>query len=65
MLTLLRTTGCDLSVEEKILAMSDETISRTIPDQLRQTGLLSEDEIHYAVLWLQEYRSLHRLDVIE
>ncbi len=53
------------SVEERILGMSDHTIRTKIPEKLRETRLFSEDEIERAVAWLIEYRSQHRLDVIE
>ena len=65
MLTLSCTTGDDLSFEEKILAMSDDMIVHQIPDQLRESGLFSEDEIQHVAIWLQEYRNHHHLDVIE
>ena len=61
----LQTTNCRLSLEENILAMSDDTVMREIPDQLSKTGLFSEDEIYSAVVWLLEFRRLHHLDVIE
>ena len=55
----------EISVEERILSMSDHTIQTKIPEKLRETGLFSEDEIEHAVAWLIEYRAQHRLDVIE
>ena len=54
-----------VSIEERILGMSEHTIRTKIPDKLRETGLFREDEIERAVAWLIEYRALHRLDVIE
>lgn len=53
------------SLEERILAMSDHTVRTRIPDELRETGLFSEDDIERAVDWLIEYRARHHLDVIE
>ena len=54
-----------MSLEERILAMSEETIHTKIPDRLRETGLFTEDEIDRAVCWLLEFRRQHHLDVIE
>lgn len=65
MLTLFETNKRELSLEEKILAMSDYAVAQKIPDQLRETGLFSEDEIERAVAWLRDFRSQHHLDVIE
>ena len=65
MTSLVPTTSHPVSLEEKILAMSDGTIARKIPDQLRETGLFNEYEIEHVVAWLQDYRNLHRIDVIE
>ena len=65
MLTLFETNKRELSLEEKILAMSDYAVAHKIPDQLRETGLFSEDEIERAVAWLRDFRSHHHLDVIE
>lgn len=45
--------------------MSDHTVRVTVPRQLRETGLFSEDEIERAVAWLVDYREVHHLDVIE
>ena len=45
--------------------MSDHTVRTRIPDELRETGLFSEDDIERAVDWLIEYRARHHLDVIE
>ena len=65
MLSIFTPEPRQISVEDRILGMSDHTIRTKIPDKLRQTGLFSEDEIERAVAWLIEYRALHRLDVIE
>ena len=65
MLTFFQTTHREESLEEKILAMSDDDVQYKIPEQLRETGLLSQDEIDRAVVWLREFRSHHHLDVIE
>lgn len=65
MLTLFQTSNREQSLEEKILAMSDDDVQYKIPDQLRETGLFSEGEIERAIAWLQEFRCQHRLDVIE
>ena len=55
----------EISVEERILGMSDHTIQIKIPEKLRDTGLFNEDEIERAIAWLIEYRAQHHLDVIE
>ena len=65
MLSLFSSNPRQVSIEERILAMSEHTIRTRIPDKLRETGLFSEDEIARAVAWLLEYRQLHHLDVIE
>jgi hypothetical protein len=65
MLTLFQTCNREQSLEEKILSMSDDDVQYKIPEQLRETGLFSEDEIDRAVVWLREFRSHHHLDVIE
>ena len=65
MLSLFTSEPRRISIEERILAMSDHTIRDKIPEKLRETGLFSEDEIERAVDWLLEYRKHHHLDVIE
>ncbi len=65
MLTFFATEPREMSLEERILAMSEETIRTKIPDRLRETGLFTEDEIDRAVCWLLEFRRQHHLDVIE
>ena len=62
---LFHTNNCEQSLEEKILAMSDDDVQYKIPDQLRETGLFSEGEIERAIEWLLDFRSQHHLDVIE
>ena len=54
-----------MSIEDRILGMSDHAIRTKIPDKLRETGLFTEEEVERAVAWLIEYRALHHLDVIE
>jgi hypothetical protein len=65
MLTLFKPDPREISLEERILAMSEETIRTRIPDRLRETGLFTEHEIDRAVCWLLEFRRQHHLDVIE
>jgi len=65
MLTFFQTSNREQSLEEKILAMSDDDVQYKIPDQLRETGLFSEGEIERAIAWLRDFRSQHHLDVIE
>ena len=65
MLSIFTPEPRQISVEERILGMSDHAIQTKIPDKLRETGLFSEDEIKRAVAWLIEYRAEHHLDVIE
>ena len=59
-----KTKGCT-SFEEKILDMSDDMIVHKMPKYLRETGLFKEYEIQHIIIWLQDYRGLHHLDVIE
>jgi len=54
-----------MSIEDRILGMSDHAIRTKIPDKLRETGLFSEEEIEHAVSWLIEYRAQRHHDVIE
>ena len=54
-----------MSIEDRILGMSDHAIRTKIPDKLRETGLFTEEEVERAVTWLIEYRAQHHLDVIE
>ncbi len=65
MLTLFKAEPRQQSIEDKILAMSDHAVHVTVPQQLRETGLFTEDEIERAVDWLVQYREQHHLDVIE
>lgn len=65
MLSLFNTEQHEQSLEDKILAMSEHTVHVTVPQQLRETGLFTEDEIERAVDWLVAYREQRHLDVIE
>jgi len=65
MLLRSSTTKGNLSFEEKILAMSDEMIAHKMYGYLREIGLFKEYEVQHIIMWLQDYRSLHHLDVIE
>lgn len=65
MLSLFNTEPRRQSIEDKIIAMSDHAVHVTVPQQLRETGLFTEDEIERTVAWLVQYREQHHLDVIE
>ena len=65
MLSIFTPEPRQMSIEDRILSMSDHAIRTKIPDKLRETGLFTEQEIDRAVAWLTEYRAQHHLDVIE
>ena len=65
MFSLINKQPREMSIEEKILAMTEHTIRNDLPDKLRETGLFSEDDIARAIDWLIEYRAHHHLDIIE
>jgi len=54
-----------LSLEERILAMSPETIATTLPRTMRASGAFSEHEISLIVAWLLAFQEHHHLRVIE
>ncbi len=54
-----------LSLEERILAMTPETIATTLPRAMRASGAFSEHDIVRTVAWLLTYREHHHLRVIE
>ncbi len=65
MLSLLKTKPREASIQDKILAMSEQAVCVQVPQKLRETGLFTEEEIERAVAWLVEYRQQYHLDVIE
>lgn len=54
-----------LSLQERILALTPETIATTLPVALRASGAFSERDIARTVAWLLAYREQHHLRVIE
>jgi hypothetical protein len=65
MLSIFTPEPRQMSIEDRILGMSDHAIRTKVPDKLRETDLFSEEEIEHAVSWLIEYRAQRHLDVIE
>jgi hypothetical protein len=65
MLSIFTPEPRQMSIEDRILGMSEHAIRTKIPDKLRETGLFTEEEIERAVDWLIDYRAQHHLDVIE
>lgn len=65
MLTLFQNNQRETSLQEKILGLTDHAVYHKIPEQLRETGLFSEDEIARTVNWLRDYRAQHHLETIE
>ena len=54
-----------LSLEERILAMSPETIATILPRKMRDSGAFSERDIALTVAWLLQFREHHHLRIIE
>lgn len=65
MLELFNLKPSQLTLEDRILAMSDDTVHFTVPAALRQSRLFHDDEIELLVAWLVDFRASHHLDVIE
>ncbi len=65
MIAVTQLQPCRLSLEERILAMSPETIATILPVTMRASGAFSEHDIALTVAWLLAYREQHHLRVIE